>query len=107
MKLFTLSLYSLKPFMDNVTVYMETVYNSSNSTNSTRNLDKIGKSRLCMLCCLQTLSACPKLPHLFIFDVAFHHWAVAQITDLWHVTPFTEYNLLITFNKRDVSKSLL
>ena len=26
--------------MDNVTVYMETVYNSSNSTNSTRNLNK-------------------------------------------------------------------
>ena len=26
--------------MDNVTVYMETVYNSSNSMNSTRNLNK-------------------------------------------------------------------
>ena len=26
--------------MDNVTVYMETAYNSSNSTNSTRNLNK-------------------------------------------------------------------
>ena len=26
--------------MDTVTVYMETVYNSSNSTNSTRNLNK-------------------------------------------------------------------
>ena len=26
--------------MDNVTVYVETVYNSSNSTNSTRNLNK-------------------------------------------------------------------
>ena len=26
--------------MDNVTVYMEIVYNSSNSTNSTRNLNK-------------------------------------------------------------------
>ena len=32
--------------MDNVTVYMETVYNSSNSMNSTRNLNKIGKSRI-------------------------------------------------------------
>ena len=47
------------------------------------------------------------LPHLLICDVVFHHWVVAQITDMWHVTPFTEHNLLITFNKRDVSKSLL
>ena len=39
-KLFTLSLYSLKLSMDNVIVYMETVYNSSNSINSTRNLNK-------------------------------------------------------------------
>ena len=39
-KLFTLSLYSLKLSMDNVTVYMETVYNSFNSMNSTRNLNK-------------------------------------------------------------------
>ena len=39
-KLFTLSLYSLKHSMDNVTVYMKTVYNSSNSMNSTRNLNK-------------------------------------------------------------------
>ena len=39
-KLFTLFLYSLKLSMDNVTVYMETVYNSSNSMNSTRNLNK-------------------------------------------------------------------
>ena len=32
--------------MDNVTVYMETVYNSSNSMNSTRNLNKNRKKSI-------------------------------------------------------------
>ena len=46
MKLFALSLYSLKLSMDNVTVYTEIAYNSSNSTNSTQNLNRNRKSRL-------------------------------------------------------------
>ena len=36
--------------MDNVTVYMETAYNSSNSMNSTRNLNKNRKKSI--VCCL-------------------------------------------------------
>ena len=48
---FIVSLYSLKLSRDNVTVYMETVYNSSNSMNSTRNLNKNSKKvNWCALC---------------------------------------------------------
>ena len=49
-KLFALSLYSLKLLMDTVTVYTETVYNSSNSTNSTRNLNKNRKKSIDHYC---------------------------------------------------------
>ena len=40
------ALYSLKLSMDNVIVYMETVYNSSDSTNLTRNLNKNRKKSI-------------------------------------------------------------
>ena len=40
------ALYSLQLSMDNVIVYMETVYNSSDSTNLTRNLNKNRKKSI-------------------------------------------------------------